>query len=111
MLAELAAKPLAERSVIPLAFHVDYWNQLGWRDPFSAAAWSARQRRYGLAFGGGRVYTPELVVAGTADCVGTDRSSLQRRSRRRRIPSARGTLRWAGPAFRDDHGTRSACGK
>ena len=78
LLAQLAARPLAERTVIPLAFHVDYWNHLGWRDPFSAAAWSERQRRYGIAFGGGRIYTPELVVAGRADCVGNDTASLHR---------------------------------
>ena len=77
-LAELAAKPVAERNVIPLAFHVDYWNYIGWTDPFSSADWSARQRRYGAAFGGGRIYTPELVVAGTGDCVGTDSSRLRK---------------------------------
>jgi len=81
-LAELAAQPLAERrvipNVIPLAFHVDYWNYIGWTDPFSSADWSARQRRYGTAFGGGRIYTPELVVAGAADCVGTDNSRLRK---------------------------------
>jgi len=78
MLAEIAAQPLGERAVIPLAFHVDYWNYIGWEDPFSSADWSARQRRYGAAFGGGRIYTPELVVAGTTDCGGTDASRLRR---------------------------------
>src|SRR6185436_13565899 len=78
LLAELAAQPLGERAVVPLAFHVDYWNYIGWTDPFSSADWSARQRRYGTAFGGGRIYTPELVVAGTADCVGTDNSRLRK---------------------------------
>jgi len=77
-LAELAAQPAAARNVIPLAFHVDYWNYIGWTDPFSSADWSARQRRYGAAFGGGRIYTPELVVSGAADCVGTDDSRLRR---------------------------------
>ncbi|HEV8239426.1 MAG TPA: DUF1223 domain-containing protein [Thermoanaerobaculia bacterium] len=78
LMAELAAQPAAQRDVIPLAFHVDYWNYIGWTDPFSSADWSARQRRYGTAFGGGRIYTPELVVAGTTDCVGTDESRLRR---------------------------------
>ncbi len=77
MLSRLAAAPAGERTVIPLAFHVDYWNYIGWQDPFSSAAWSERQRRYGVAFGAGRIYTPELVVAGRADCVGTDRSRLR----------------------------------
>jgi hypothetical protein len=78
MLSKLAATPAGERTVIPLAFHVDYWNSIGWEDPFSAAEWSERQRRYGVAFGAGRIYTPELVVAGRADCVGSDASSLRR---------------------------------
>src|ERR1051325_11483071 len=77
-LAEIAAQPAAQRNVIPLAFHVDYWNYIGWTDPFSSADWSARQRRYGAAFGGGRIYTPQLVVAGAADCVGTDDSRLRK---------------------------------
>src|SRR5579864_4298233 len=48
--------------VIPLAFHVDYWNRLGWTDPFSSAEWSARQAKYGRALHVDNVYTPELVV-------------------------------------------------
>jgi len=78
MLAEIAAQPLGERAVIPLAFHVDYWNYIGWTDPFSSADWSARQRRYGTAFGNGRIYTPELVIAGAVDCGGTDGSRLRK---------------------------------
>ena len=59
------------RPVIPLAFHVDYWNYLGWADPFSSEAWSERQSRYG------RVYTPEIVVAGRADAVGSHRREIE----------------------------------
>ncbi len=58
--------------VVPLAFHVDYWNYIGWTDPFSDAAWSERQRRYARALPGGRVYTPQLVVDGAAHVVGSD---------------------------------------
>ncbi len=50
--------------VLPLAFHVDYWDDLGWRDPFSSAEWTARQNRYAHALGAGRIYTPQLVVHG-----------------------------------------------
>jgi len=78
MLAALAAQPTGERTVIPLAFHVDYWNHLGWQDPFSSADWSRRQERYGTTFGGGRIYTPELVIAGRADCVGNDAAGMRR---------------------------------
>ena len=59
--------------VLPLAFHVDYWDDLGWRDPFSSAEWTARQNKYARALGAGRIYTPQLVVQGTADVVGSDR--------------------------------------
>jgi hypothetical protein len=59
------------RAVIPLAFHVDYWNQLGWTDPYSSPAWTARQQEYARALGDRSVYTPELVVAGGAGMVGS----------------------------------------
>ena len=62
---------VGERAVIPLAFHVDYWNDLGWADPFSRAAWTERQRRYAAAIKGGRVYTPQLVIAGRDHVVGS----------------------------------------
>ncbi|MGR3915115.1 MAG: DUF1223 domain-containing protein [Gammaproteobacteria bacterium] len=52
-----------EVRAVPLAFHVDYWNYLGWRDPFSKPAFTARQRRV-AANNRGRVYTPALVVDG-----------------------------------------------
>ncbi len=55
--------------VIPLAFHVDYWNGIGWTDPFSDAAWTARQEAYKQRFGDG-MYTPQLVVGGRAQLNG-----------------------------------------
>jgi hypothetical protein len=54
------------RAIAPLAFHVDYWNDLGWTDPYSSAAWTERQRMYG-----DHIYTPELVVAGAAGVIGS----------------------------------------
>jgi hypothetical protein len=61
------------RRVYVLSFHVDYWNDLGWTDPFSDAAHSTRQRRYASTLGGGRVYTPQLVVNGREELLGSDR--------------------------------------
>jgi hypothetical protein len=52
------------QQVVPLAFHVDYWDYLGWRDPFSLGAHSARQRRLARAEGGSVVYTPQVRVSG-----------------------------------------------
>jgi len=64
LLRELSARP----NVYALEFHVDYWNSLGWRDPYSAAAYSRRQRDYG-----DDVYTPQMVVNGTNLFVGSNR--------------------------------------
>lgn len=50
--------------VIPLAFHVDYWDQLGWVDPFANPGYSARQRAYARYGGSQGVYTPEFILAG-----------------------------------------------
>jgi hypothetical protein len=60
---------LRER-VVPLAFHVDYWDAIGWTDPFGSPRWSARQEAYGRRFGLGGVYTPQLVLDGRAEMNG-----------------------------------------
>ncbi|HTR52633.1 MAG TPA: DUF1223 domain-containing protein [Kofleriaceae bacterium] len=72
LLSKLAREgALGGRKLAPLSFHVDYWNDLGWADPFSTGAWTARQQAYARALGDGSVYTPELVVAGGAGVVGS----------------------------------------
>lgn len=58
--------------VLPLAFHVTYWNSLGWRDPFSFEGATARQANYAARLGGGS-YTPEMVVDGRRGLVGSER--------------------------------------
>jgi len=60
----LPAKKFGGDRVIPLAFHVDYWNQLGWNDPFSQAAFSARQHRHSNRRGVAFVVTPQLLLNG-----------------------------------------------
>lgn len=60
-----------ERAVVPLSFHVDYWNDLGWNDPYSQPAWTERQRHYARALGDRSVYTPQMVVGGAAGMVGS----------------------------------------
>ena len=65
-LNELATQP----GVLPLAFHVTYWDRLGWRDLYSLEAATDRQARYGAHFGDGS-YTPEMVVDGTRHFVGS----------------------------------------
>jgi hypothetical protein len=68
---------LAQRSdVIALAYHVDYWDNLGWKDPFASAAATGRQRRYARPLGLSGIYTPQMVVDGAADVVGSDRRAV-----------------------------------
>jgi hypothetical protein len=72
LLAKLSQAGQAEgRPVVALSFHVDYWNDLGWSDPFSSHAWTERQQQYSRALGDDRVYTPEMVVGGAAGMVGS----------------------------------------
>lgn len=61
--------------VLPLAFHVTYWDRLGWKDPFSLDAATDRQARYGARFGDGS-YTPEIVVDGVSSHVGSYRDEI-----------------------------------
>jgi hypothetical protein len=74
VLAELAddAKKTGRR-IFPLAFHVDYWNYLGWKDPYSLPASSERQEQYGAALRVGQSYTPQMIVNGKTEFVGSDR--------------------------------------
>ncbi len=61
--------------VLPLGFHVTYWNSLGWHDPYSLDAATQRQRRYAGQLGTDTVYTPQMVVDGRRDVVGSDRAA------------------------------------
>ena len=70
-LTELAGR----RDVLALAFHVTYWNSLGWRDPFSFEAATSRQAEYAGQLGGGS-YTPEMVVDGRRGLVGSERGAV-----------------------------------
>ena len=72
LLGELARRP----GVVALAWHVDYWNNLGWRDPYARPDWTQRQRRYAELLND-EVYTPALVVNGARMIVGSDRSAVQ----------------------------------
>ncbi|MCC9630600.1 DUF1223 domain-containing protein [Blastopirellula sp. JC732] len=64
--------------IYTLSFHVDYWNYLGWEDPFSDAAYSQRQRRYAQAFNSDRVYTPQMIVNGRVEFVGSNTANADR---------------------------------
>jgi hypothetical protein len=73
LIGELARDP----SVLALAFHVDYWDYLGWIDRFALSAAAERQRRYVTALRLASAYTPQMVVDGQTDLVGTDAAALR----------------------------------
>ena len=58
--------------VLPLSFHVDYWDYIGWKDRFGDAAFTRRQYAYAEAQGNSMVYTPQMIIAGAIDVVGSD---------------------------------------
>jgi hypothetical protein len=72
LLNKLARESTTERSLAPLSFHVDYWDDLGWADPYAKPAWTERQRQYARVLGDKSVYTPELVVGGAKGMVGSN---------------------------------------
>jgi hypothetical protein len=72
---DLSAKNI---QVIPLGFHVDYWNSLGWKDRFSSADFTHRQEQYARALKVDGPYTPEMVVDGATEFVGNDAGRAQR---------------------------------
>ncbi len=76
LLRRIARDPKLRGKVIPLSFHVDYWNYLGWRDPFSSREWSQRQGTYVRAMKLESAYTPQLVVNGTRQLVGSNASGV-----------------------------------
>ena len=75
---ELLSELRREPGVIPLAFHVDYWDHLGWRDPFSSRDWSVRQGDYVRALRLDSAYTPQVVINGTRQMVGSASGSIYR---------------------------------
>lgn len=73
----LLSKIKEENSAIVLSYHVDYWDRLGWKDPFSQAAFSNRQRQYAQRFSLQSIYTPQVVVNGQEELVGSDEAKLR----------------------------------
>jgi hypothetical protein len=73
-LGELAKR----KDVLALGFHVDYWDSLGWKDPFAAPGATARQHAYAAQFGRKEVYTPQMVIDGRFQLVGSYRDEVLR---------------------------------
>jgi hypothetical protein len=75
--AEVVVTELAQRpNVLPLSFHVDYWDGLGWRDRYSLASATERQRVYARTLRRSSIYTPQAVIDGLRDIVGSQRAAV-----------------------------------
>jgi hypothetical protein len=83
--ADVLLERLADTSdVIPLGEHVDYWDHQGWKDRFSSAAFTARQQVYAARFNIDSIYTPQMVVDGRSELVGSDARAAARAIERAR---------------------------
>ncbi|MEN3331399.1 MAG: hypothetical protein V7641_764 [Blastocatellia bacterium] len=98
------AQPIADAEIIALSEHVDYWNHLGWTDPFSSAQFSERQNQYASRFRRDDIYTPQMVIDGSAEFVGSNagraREAIEAAGR---APKARITLAVAPAAKAASH--------
>jgi hypothetical protein len=78
VLKELTRNAEAQhQAVFTLSFHVDYWNSLGWKDPYSSEQYTARQRRYSQVLRTESIYTPQMIVNGQTEFVGSNASDAR----------------------------------
>ena len=74
----LEEQPIDGVYVVALSEHVTYWDNQGWKDPFDSQQFTARQQQYGLRFNLDSIYTPQLIVDGSHEFVGSDQRSIER---------------------------------
>lgn len=77
-LARLNELARQNERIITLSYHVDYWNRLGWKDPYSNVAFTKRQRKYAEIFESSSVYTPQMVINGAAEFNGSNQKTSDR---------------------------------
>ena len=100
---KLVSNYISKENIFVLSFHVDYWNRLGWRDPFSSKEYSQRQENYSKFLKAG-IYTPQLVINGQTEMIGSDESKISNTLRKvqaeprvaelsiKKLTSANGTI-------------------
>jgi hypothetical protein len=103
LLGELSRHP----GVIGLSWHVDYWNNLGWRDPFARREWTDRQREYARRLNA-EVYTPALVVNGAAILVGSNKAAVYQAIEQAAVPRVAVALRRTSSGLEGEIGATSA---
>ncbi|KAB2086388.1 hypothetical protein ES319_A04G027700v1 [Gossypium barbadense] len=79
--------------VIVLAYHVDYWDYMGWKDPYGSSLSTVRQKAYVEALRLDTMFTPQVVVQGRAQCVGNDEDTL--------LSTIAGAPRFPAPTFQN----------
>ena len=97
--ADAILHKLAQRDdVLPLAFHVDYWDYIGWKDRFADPAHTRRQKAYAAAAGRNMIYTPQMIVMGQEDIVGADAMAVMElvAKHRQDAPAVKISLRRSG---------------
>ncbi|HEV3061274.1 MAG TPA: DUF1223 domain-containing protein [Vicinamibacterales bacterium] len=88
----VSSQPVPTAEIIALGEHVDYWDRLGWKDRFSSSQLTNRQQVYGTRFNTESIYTPQMVVDGRAELVGSD-AAAARRALDRAAAAPHGTIR------------------
>ncbi|MBC8268084.1 MAG: DUF1223 domain-containing protein [Rhodospirillaceae bacterium] len=87
------------RGILALSFHVDYWDNLGWKDPYSSADNTRRQRTYAQYMDLRYIYTPQMVVQGTLQATGSDRQTITKQIKAaRKLPTVAVQLQRSGNA-------------
>lgn len=102
-LGELAKRP----DIIALSLHVDYWDYIGWKDPYAQRAFTERQRAYSRSLAQRYVYTPQMVVDGHLQGVGSDRKAIEqliREAAKTRDAVTRPSLKRVGDEIRIEGG-------
>jgi hypothetical protein len=94
------AQPVPDADLIVLSEHVDYWDDIGWKDPYSSHEYSARQDAYAKRFDLDSVYTPQMVVDGQTQFVGSDERTaiqlIERAAKTEKIPVALSSIHRQG---------------
>jgi hypothetical protein len=92
------SQPVNGAELIVLSEHVDYWNDIGWKDPYSSHEYSERQSAYAARFGRGSIYTPQMVIDGQLELVGSDERgairALENESKFAKVPLTLSAIRF-----------------